>query len=104
MRTEHRCPWLSVAEAARRQGVARGTVWAWIKTGLIPRAGGGRVKLRTKRVGARRKTRGRWLREFQARLDGTPAGADPHPPRRGRPSAALEDQRRLAERLGVPLP
>jgi hypothetical protein len=103
VRTDRPCPWLSVAEAARRKGVARGTVWAWIKNGLIPRGGGERVKLRTKRVGARRKTRRRWLEDFQARLDGTPAGAD-RPPRGRRPSAALEEQRRLAERLGVPLP
>jgi hypothetical protein len=101
VRTEYHCPWLTIPQAARLLGVSSAAVWVWVGKGLKG-PDGERVKLRTKRIGARRKTRRRWLADFQARLDGTP-GAGNGRPARGRPSAALEEQRRLAERLRRPV-
>lgn len=58
---------LSLTEVASRQGVHVNTVLRWALSGV--RAGAGRVKLRTMRVGGRRITSARWVGDFMSALN-----------------------------------
>jgi hypothetical protein len=91
--------WLSVADVAERCAAHRGTVWDWVRKGLVPVGGGERVFLRVERVGRFLKVRPRWLRLWQQAVNG---GGVPERPAVARVArGALADRAALARRLGV---